>query len=126
MRSKKLLAVLFFLAMFTMAFNLVGALYDSVFYNIEDVPKGVLVAEYDSPTGEQKISCYKVETAIGNAVRCSLTDDEGERNIYWNTETENAEIRWMNEKTVIINGMLIEIDSVVYDSRGGVYDERLF
>ena len=55
MRSKKLMTVLFFLAMFTMAFNMFGAIYDSVFYNIDDVPSGQLVAEYNSPNGKQKI-----------------------------------------------------------------------
>ena len=125
MRSKKLMAVLFFFAMFTMAFNMFGTLYDSIFYNIEDVPSGQLVAECESPNGKQKILCYKVETVLGNAVKCSLSDGKSERNIYWNTKTDEHSVYWADDKTAVINGMWIDVETIVYDSRGGIYDENL-
>ncbi|MBQ1230908.1 MAG: hypothetical protein IIX73_00935 [Clostridia bacterium] len=125
MRSKKLMTVLFFLAMFTMAFNMFGAIYDSVFYNIDDVPSGQLVAEYNSPNGKQKILCYEVKTVLGNGVRCSLSDGETERNIYWNTKTNEKTIYWADNNIAVINGMRIDVETVVYDSRGGIYDETL-
>ncbi len=126
MRSKKLMTVLFFVAMFTMAFNMFGSLYDAVFYNIDDVPKGQLVAEYNSPNGKQKVMCYKVETVLGDAVKCSLWDGKSERNIYWDTKTSEKTIYWADNDTVVINGMHIDVDTVVYDSRGGIYDENSF
>ena len=58
-------------------------------------------------------------------MRCSLSDGETERNIYWNTKTNEKTIYWADNNIAVINGMRIDVETVVYDSRGGIYDENV-
>ncbi len=126
MRSKKLLTILFFIAMFATAFNLVGDVYDAVLYSIEDVPNGNFVSSVASPDGQTVINCYKVETILGNAIRCSVSKKgEEERNIYWDTEADRANVYWIDNKTIKINDVSIDIsDDIYYDSRGNIEEIR--
>ncbi|MFH0068899.1 DUF5412 family protein [Peribacillus sp. NPDC056705] len=40
------------------------------------------------------------------------------KNIYWNYHEEKANIKWVDNDTVIINGHQLEVPSETYDSEG--------
>ena len=79
-----------------------------------------MLSESVSPTGEYKITAYLNNggATTAYAVLCVLSHDNCEKNIYWNYRCDSADIEWVDEDTVIINGVRLEnVEEDVFDYR---------
>lgn len=117
MKGKKMLMIIALLAAIVSVFNTVGLVTDAFFYTIEDLPEGNLVETIASPDGENEVSVYLIDNALGTAIRCELDGKEGSRNIYWVTGINKADVKWKDNDRVTINGVTLDIADGSYDSR---------
>jgi hypothetical protein len=93
-----------------------------LFFNIDRVPEGELLAEELSPTGEYTVRTYvsNSHSTVAPAVRGEVIYHEkiGEkRNLYWAYKKEEGEIDWITEHIVSINGTELDVRSDTYDFR---------
>ncbi|GAB6109503.1 DUF5412 family protein [Fusibacter bizertensis] len=100
----------------------VSALIYWLFFDINRIPKGELIDQIDSSTGEYSIKVYLVNggATTSYAIRGELTYnhvDKKAKNIYWNYKEETALVKWIDENTVEINGHEIDVRYQVYDWR---------
>lgn len=91
------------------------------FYDMGRLPKGVLMSEIKSPDGNYTIKAYVSEAALSApAVRGELNYNETKKkpkNIYWNYREDSANIEWIDNVTVIINGHKLNILHDTFDWR---------
>ena len=119
MKKKTFLLSVYVLAFLVMAVNLFYSLKGSLFSDISDLPKGEFVETNDSPDGVYEIATYKIDTSVGNGIRCELIKNGKSRNVFWQTGIDEVEVIWQdNSRIVSING--VELDVV----GGGYYDCR--
>ena len=54
-----------------------------------------------------------------NLLLCAVKNNKTEkvRNIYWNYHCSTADIEWVDDKTVIINGIELDVTKDLYDYR---------
>ncbi len=90
----------------------------SIFFDIEDLPKGEKIYSVSSPDGDRKLTMYLVSNNLGTAVRGSVDDKNGSRNVFWQTDIESIKASWLNNNVIIINDMELDV------SKGGNYDCR--
>ena len=94
---------------------------DYFFFGMEHLPKGELMETVYSPEESYKINSYLTDggATVANSVRCEVVDiSTGEsRNIYWQYRCKIAEIEWIDEKTVNINGKELNVLTDSYDWR---------
>lgn len=93
-----------------------------VFYDMERLPEGDFLTESTSPDG-----CYTLKAYVSDggattsyAVRGELNFNEGKRkpkNIYWQYKMETASIKWVDNDTVIINDVELDVPNDTYDYR---------
>ena len=88
---------------------------------MDSLPDGDYMESYESPNGKYVLNSY---LCSGNAttdfsVRCEVVKKEtGEkRNIYWQYHCENADIKWIDNKTVNINNQTLDVTKDTYDWR---------
>lgn len=98
----------------TLAFSLVAC-------GMEGLPEGDLIDEISSDSGKYTINIY---LCSGNAttdfsIRGELEDTESneKRNIYWEYHCEEAEVEWIDDVTVVINGHELNVLEDTYDWR---------
>lgn len=84
--------------------------YYHFFCDINAIKPGEKMMESVSPNGEYTITAYLNDggATTSYAVLCVLSYGNRERNIYWNYRCESAEIEWIDDDTVTINGIRIE------------------
>lgn len=83
------------------------------FFDTDALVPQSLIGKSVSPDGEYKINIYLQNggATTGYAVLCVLhknNDVNPIRNIYWNYPCDKAEIEWVDNDTVIINGVIID------------------
>lgn len=87
--------------------------------------KQALIIETTSPNGTYTIRAYLSNggattsfTVLGELI----FNKEGNKSkkIYWGYREQNAEIRWVDDDTVIINDVQLELPHKTYDFRRGV------
>lgn len=75
----------------------------------------------DSPDGKYTITSYLNNGGATTnwAVLCSVKDnDTGKtRNIYWQYRCDDANITWIDDTTVNINGVKLNVEKDTYDFR---------
>lgn len=92
-----------------------------LFFDINRLPHGEFLSESLSPDGKYKIKFYLINggatTAYG--VRGELCYKNGLkiRNIYWNYPEDKADVKWINNHVVIINGHRLDIFKDSFDFR---------
>ena len=98
-----------------------GAIFNMCSSGMENLPEGELIETVYSPDETYKINSYLVS---GNAttafsVRCEVIEiaTEKVRNIYWNYRCERAEIEWLDNINVRINGVDLNVQTDSYDWR---------
>jgi Family of unknown function (DUF5412) len=86
--------------------------------------KQELIAESTSPNGTYTVNAYLSNThattpytVLGELV--FNKDNKKSKRIYWE-KSENAQIDWVNDSTVIINKVQLELPYETYDFRSGV------
>lgn len=92
------------------------------FFDMGRLPKGDLISEVTSPDGTYTLKAYVSSggATTDNAVLGELNfnkENKKAKNIYWNYHEENANIKWLDENTVIINGHKLKVLNETFDYR---------
>lgn len=90
------------------------------FYDINAIKPQEKIAESISPSGEYTINVYLNNggASTSYSVLCVLSHNSREKNIYWSNRCESADIEWIDNDTVIINGIKLEnIEKDTFDYR---------
>ncbi|WP_024834191.1 DUF5412 family protein [Ruminiclostridium josui] len=91
------------------------------FFDMGRLPKDRLISEVESPSGEYSIKVYISESSLSApAVLGELNYKKIKKkpkNIYWDYKKETADIKWIDNVTVIINGHKLNILHDTYDWR---------
>ena len=86
-----------------------------------NLPTGDYINSVDSPTGKYTIKSYRYSggATMDWTLRVELVNNETnkKKNIYWVYHEDNANMKWIDEKTVEINGIQLNIFKDVYDWR---------
>lgn len=94
------------------------------FFSTQGVDGQELINKSTSPDGKYTVSAYLNNGGATTAwaVLCSVENNETgrERNIYWNYNCSEAEIIWIDNDTVTINDIELDLPYDTYDFR---YDE---
>ena len=84
-------------------------------------PHGEFMYEVESPNGEYTVNAYLCNggATVAYAVRGEVVNNETgkKRNIYWDYKIKTAEIEWINNDVVSINGHVLKIHTDSYDYR---------
>lgn len=91
------------------------------FYDIQRIVGQKYITELTSPNGEYTVTAYLNDggATTGYAVLGELKNNNSgkTKNIYWKYNCENAEISWINNETIKINGIQLNIKNEIYDFR---------
>lgn len=103
---------------------LLGAflLLDYLFFSTERLPKGVFIAEANSPTEAYTVRVYvaKSGATVQDAVRGEVIfheKNDKQKNIYWQYRESDAKIVWLDAHRVLINDVELDVRKDVYDYR---------
>ena len=86
------------------------------------LPTGELLSEVQSPNGTYTVKAYRTNggATTAYAMRGELNFNNSTKrpeNIYWNYREEKANIEWINEDTVVINGHELQVPHERFDFR---------
>ena len=85
------------------------------------LPKGEFMESVESPTKEYTINSYLCSgnATTGFSVRCEAVNNHSgkARNIYWQYKCKTADIYWLDDFTVSINGIKLNVKTDSYDWR---------
>lgn len=88
---------------------------------IDNLPVGQLIEEFPSPDGTYQINAYLVSgnATVDFSVRCEVveTASGAMRNIYWQYRCSSANVLWIDDHTVDINGIVLNVITDSYDWR---------
>ncbi|WP_409368460.1 DUF5412 domain-containing protein [Lysinibacillus sp. 38-6] len=108
----------------TISFLFVGFIGYGVywaFFDMNRLPKGEYLTEETSPDGTYTLKAYLSSPSLSSdAVRGELVFNERNgktKNIYWNYRESTAKIKWLDNKTVVINGRTLEVPNERFDFR---------
>ena len=92
------------------------------FFSMANLPEGELLTESESPNGEYTVRAYVSMSGatVADAVRGEVVyhqKKDKKKNIYWNYRESTAEIDWIDEHTISINGVKLDVRKDVYDFR---------
>ena len=79
------------------------------------------IVESTSPDGKYKVKAYKNSggATVDWAVLCTMTDTEtnNTKNIYWQYHESSVHIEWVDNDTVKINRVILDLPDETYDWR---------
>ncbi|MGG2027223.1 DUF5412 family protein [Gottfriedia sp. S16(2024)] len=86
------------------------------------IPKGKLIEQIKSPNQDYTLKAYVSSggATTDYAIRGELIFNKKDikpKNIYWNYHEEKANIKWIKNNTVIINGHKLIVPNQTYDFR---------
>ena len=91
------------------------------FFDIQRIDGQEIITTSDSPDASYTVTAYLNSggATTDYAVLCSVKNNKTrkERNIYWNYHCQNADIQWLDNKTVSINGVELDVIKDLYDYR---------
>lgn len=91
------------------------------FYDIQRLEGQEVIQEVSSPNGTYTVTAYLNNggATTGYAVLCSVKNNSAgkEKNIYWQYRCTEADIVWLDEQTVQINGVELNVKKDTYDYR---------
>lgn len=121
MKNKILFISIYVLAFAVTVFNLVFSFKNYLFPNINDLPKGALVSETASPSGEKIVSVYLVKNGFGTAIRGTLySKGKKEKTVFWQTGIDAVNITWQGEEVIYFDNIPIDGNGATpYDCRKG-------
>ena len=101
--------------------SLLGYGFYWAFYDIQRLEGQEVIQEVSSPNGTYTITAYLNNggATTDYAVLCSVKNNSSgkEKNIYWQYHCTKANILWLNEDTVQINGIELNVKKDTYDYR---------
>jgi len=88
--------------------------------NINKLPEGSKISSHDSPDGKHTINMYLImgeHATVADSIRGELVNNTNnkKKNIYWRYAENYADVEWVNNDTVIINGKKLNIHKDVYN-----------
>ena len=92
-----------------------------LFFDIQRIRGQTEIASCVSPDATYTVTAYRnnggatTDFAVLCTVKNNITGKE--RNIYWNYHCRTADIRWLDRKTVCINGVELNVKRDIYDWR---------
>ena len=92
------------------------------FFDMGRLPEGEYIAEATSPNGQYTVKAYVTNggATTSYAVRGELNFNQEKRkpkNIYWQYRMDTASIKWLDDDTVIINNIELDVPNDTYDYR---------
>jgi len=92
------------------------------FFDMDRLPTGEYLTEETSPDGTYTIRAYRNNggATTSYSIRGELVFNKNNsktKNIYWNYREDTAEIEWIDNDTVIINGHTLEVPNERFDFR---------
>ena len=92
--------------------------YD-VFFSLNALPEGELISSSVSPdeTYEVKIYLCNGGATVDYAIRGELVYKNKAKNIYWAYHEQSAEVEWLDNYTVMINDIILDVRYEEYDYR---------
>nr|WP_245546993.1 DUF5412 domain-containing protein [Evansella cellulosilytica] len=103
-------------------FCLIGYGVYWAFFDMNRLPTGEYLTEETSPDGTYTLKAYISDggATTSYAIRGELVYNEKKnktKNIYWNYREEDAEINWLDDNTVVINGHALNVLHDKFDYR---------
>lgn len=103
-------------------FTIGGYAFYWAFVDMGRLPTGEYLTEQASPDGTYTVKTYLTNggATTSYAVRGELyfnKENSKPKNIYWNYREETANIEWLDEQTVVINGHTLKVPKEKYDFR---------
>lgn len=97
-------------------------LFNHFFFSLHHLPEGEFLAEADSPNGEYTVKTYvsRSGATVADAVRGEVIYHQKngkKKNIYWEYRESEAEISWIDETTISINSVELDVRKDVYNWR---------
>ena len=91
------------------------------FFDIQRIRGQEYLSESTSPNGTYSVIAYLNNggATVDYAVLVVLVDKKSnkEKNIYWNYHCEEANMRWISDEKIEINGIVLNVPDEVYDYR---------
>ncbi|MDW0109742.1 DUF5412 domain-containing protein [Sporosarcina aquimarina] len=92
------------------------------FFDMNRLPMGEYLTEESSPDGQYTLKAYVANggATTSYTVRGELVFNQKEnkvKNIYWNDKEDSAEIQWLDNDTVLINGHSLDVPIDKFDFR---------
>lgn len=83
------------------------------FFSTAAIKGEKFVGEYPSPNSTYTVEIYQNDGGATTdyavlGVLCKKSDSSYHRNIYWENHTDSAEVKWLDDDTVVINGKKIQ------------------
>ena len=91
------------------------------FFDIQRIDGQEYLKELTSPNGTYTVTAYLNNggATTGYAVLCALKNNNNgkNKNIYWQYRWEKADMEWLNDETIKINGLELNVKNEIYDYR---------
>jgi hypothetical protein len=92
------------------------------FFDVNRLPTGEFLTEEISPDGIYTLKAYRSSGGATTdfAIRGELVFNKRNgktKNIYWNYHEETANIKWIDNDTVVINGQYLNVPNEKFDYR---------
>lgn len=91
------------------------------FFDIQRIDGQEIITISDSPDASYTVTAYLNNggATTDYAVLCAVKNNKTgkERNIYWNYHCQTADIQWLDDETVSINGIELNVTKDLYDYR---------
>jgi hypothetical protein len=103
----------------------VGVLFlliNHFFFSMQQLPEGEFLTEEISPGEDYTVKAYvsRSGATVADAVRGEVVyhkKRDKKKNIYWGYRESGADVQWINEHTVSINGVELDVRKDIHDFR---------
>jgi len=93
----------------------------ALFRDMDHLPTGEFMASFDSPEHTRTVNIYLfgggMISDFGLRGEVVNNSDGSTRNIYWSDHEQEADVTWLDEDTVVINGHTLNVLTDQYDFR---------
>jgi len=122
MKNKRLKTVKIILLGSLLLVGLLGYGVYWAFFDMNRLPKGDYLTEETSPKGVYTLKAYVNSggATTSYTIRGELVFNKRNnktKNIYWNYRENNADINWIDNDTVVINGHTLNVPNDKFDFR---------
>ena len=110
--------IIFLILLIVILFMCAKCTYD-VFFSLNALPEGELMNSSVSPNGTYEIKIYLCNggATVDYAIRGELVYENEAKNIYWAYHEQDAEVEWLDNYTVKINDIILDVRYDKYDYR---------
>lgn len=114
----------YIITIFIIVFIIIGGvsyIINWAFFDIQRINGQEYLDESTSPNGTYTVTAYLNNggATTSYAVLGTLKNNKNgkSKNIYWQYRCEKAEMEWLNDETIKINGIELNVKSEIYDYR---------